>query len=428
MRAFASAVLLGCFADGSAAMHAQGSVQPDRSQAVTSTAAVPRLPLPAGAYGIGRAGYDWTDTTRPDRYSTNPQTHRELMVYVWYPSPKSSADVKGTYLPGAKQMDAVPEIRRAMREDYGENWPLILSGAITSHAAENAPMAKKPVQFPVVILSHGLGGSGFGYTALIEDLVSRGYVVAAIEHTGTAGAVVFPDGRIVPFHRDAPAPDLSAEERWKRMIASVSVGIEEGAADVRFVLDRLTQLNGGNPKSPLEGQLDLNRVAAMGHSAGAEFAARACELDARIKACVDLDGGMVPVAALPEYPDAATVKQPLLFLEGFHDEARMGGNHEQHLAYFKKREEQLNKCPAGTYAVVLRSPGIMHGSFSDDPFLEAGDRPQKLEIARHNFDLITTFIRAFLDKTLDHDKNTIFDTRHPAIPEAEIVPYGNEIH
>lgn len=204
---------------------------------------------------------------------------------------------------------------------------------------------------------------------------------------------------------------------------SVSVGIEEGASDVRFVLNHLMNLNTG--RSQFAGRLDPNRVAAMGHSAGAEFAARACQLDSRFAACVDLDGGMVPVAALPEYPDGATIRQPLLFLEAYHDEAHMGGTHAQHLEYFKKREEQLKKCPAGTYAVVLRSPGIMHGSFSDDPFLAAGDRAQEINAARHTFNLITTFVRAFLDKTLDRNKGTLFDTHHPAIPEAEIVPYGH---
>ena len=424
MRAFASAILLGCISGCYTAILPQTSTQPGTSQPMSASAAVPRLPLPAGTYGIGRVGFDWTDTTRPDRYSSNPQAHRELMVYVWYPTAANPSCTKGTYLPGARQMDESPDIQRRMRDDYQANWPLIVSNAIYSHAVDSAPIVNTPRRFPLVIFSHGLGGTGFGHTALIEDMVSHGYVVAAIEHTETAGVVLFSDGRLVPFHQDQPTPDLSPEERWKRLLASVSVGIEEGAADVRFVLDRLTQLNAGNPKSAFAGRLDLNRVAAMGHSAGAEFAARACELDTRFKACVDLDGGMVPVAALPEFPDGATVKQPLLFLEAYHDEAHMGGSHEQHLEYFKKREEQLKQCSAGTFAVVLRSPGIRHGSFSDDPFLEAGDRAQQIKTAQHNLDLITTFIRAFLDRTLDDDKGTIFDSQKPAIPDAEIVPYG----
>ncbi len=321
------------------------------------------------------------------------------MVYLWYPTDQA-AGAKGAYLPSARQMDADPELQKRMRDDYGVNWPLIVSGAIYSHAVDDAAPAKEPLKFPVVLLSHGLGGSGFGYTSLIEDLVSRGYLVAAIEHTYTAGAVVFPNGTIVPQHHDQPVPGLTPEEGMKRMMASAGATITEGAADVRFVLDKLTALNDGRPGSAaLAGRLDLNKVAAMGHSAGAEFATRACQLDARFKACVDLDGGMVPVSALPEYPDGATLKQPLLFLEVDDPKAKMFGTHEQLLAYFKKKEEQLQTCVPGSYAVGLRPPGITHGSYSDDPLLEAAN-PAQANAARHNLDLIETFVRAFLDQTL----------------------------
>jgi acetyl esterase/lipase len=50
-------------------------------------------------------------------------------------------------------------------------------------------------------------------------------------------------------------------------------------------------MNGDTQRFLLAGRVDLKRAAAMGHSAGAEFAARACQLDARFKACIDLDGG-----------------------------------------------------------------------------------------------------------------------------------------
>lgn len=425
MGALANAFAIGWLATACMFPQAQAGSPPARRQDAPARAAVPRLPLPSGQYGIGRVGYDWIDTSRPDRYARNPRVPRELMVHVWYPTSVKRKEARGIYLPGAKRMNSIPAVQQIMRDDYQSNWQLIVSGSIHSHAVENAPISKTPRQFPLVILSHGMGGSGFGYTALIEDLVSHGYVVAAIEHTETADAVYFPDGRIVPFHQDAPPPGLTPEERWKRMLQSVSVGIEEGAADVRFVLDQLTKLNAGQPNSALAGRLDLHRVAAMGHSAGAEFSARACELDARFKACVDLDGGMVPVAALPEYPDGATVKQPLLFLEAYHPESRMGGTHEQHLQYFKKREEQLQKCPAGTYAVVLKSTGMMHGSFSDDPFLEAGDSADKINRAQHNFNLIVTYIRGFLARTLDHDKSTLFDLKSAPNPEAEVAAYGH---
>jgi dienelactone hydrolase len=383
----------------------------------------PELRIPSGPFGIGRIGCDWTDTSRPDQFSSYPNAHRRLMVYLWYPTSQKSADAKGAYLPGAKQMDADAAAQAVMREDYGAIWPLIVSGVIHSHAVDNAAVATRPMKFPAIILSHGAGGSGFGYTSLIESLVSHGYVVAAIEHTYGAGAVVFPDGKIVlPQHDPVPA-GLSADERFKRMAESIGAGITEGAADERFVLDKLTALDNGEA-SPLAGRLDLNEVAAMGHSAGAEFAARACQLDARFKACVDLDGGMVPIAALPEYPDGATQKQPLLFLEAYHPESNMGGSHEQHAAYFNKKEEQFKTCcPVGSYAVELRSPGIVHGSFSDDPLLESGDRATDADNARHNLDLIEKYVRDFLDLTLQGRKDTLLSPTQS--PEATIRKIGH---
>jgi predicted esterase len=384
-----------------------------------------KLPLPSGRFGIGRIGYDWTDSSRRDRYSAEPSVYRELMVYIWYPTSQNPEKIKGAYMPGADQMDKAPQLQGQIRDEFGPNWPFIVSRAIFSHAAEGAPLAKGPEAFPVVLFSHGLGGTGFEYTFLIENLVSHGYVVASIEHTESAIVVVFPNGRMIPFHVDSAPAGLSPEVRFQRMAQSVSVGINEGAADVRFVLNRLTELNSTDSQHfPLAGRLDLQRVAAIGHSAGAEFAARACELDARFKACVDLDGAMVPVAALPEYPDGETMKQPLLFLEAYYPESRMGGTHAQHEDYFKKREAQLQATRPGSYSVVINSNGMGHGSFSDYPLLAAGDDPAQIKIALHNLDLTQEYIRAFLDKTLRQEKAPLLDAGNTSTPEVTVRIYG----
>src|SRR5205823_2889951 len=77
------------------------------------------------------------------------------------------------------------------------------------------------------------------------------------------------------------------------------------AEDIRFVIGQLTRL-------PMARQLDFARVGALGHSAGGEAAALACQLDARIKACLNQDGAM---HGLPFSRDASgkTMSQPFMY-------------------------------------------------------------------------------------------------------------------
>src|ERR1700678_1520145 len=158
---------------------------PAQTSQTNSVTATPSLPAPSGTFGIGRVGYEWIDRSRPDGYSSDPQAHRDLMVYLWYPSPRGNGEEAGWYLPGAKEMDADPDLQPHVREEFEAAWPLIVSGQIRPHAVENAPVAGSPQTFPLVLFSSG-SGTSFEYTSLIEELVSHGYVVVAIEHTYSA--------------------------------------------------------------------------------------------------------------------------------------------------------------------------------------------------------------------------------------------------
>ena len=384
-----------------------------------------KLPDPSGTFKIGRIGYEWIDASRQDRYSADPRAHRDLMVYLWYPSSQRASGQGAPYWPGAKEMDSDPHVRPQMTEEFGALWPQIVSGTFRSHAVENAPVANIPKQFPLVLLSHGLGGTSFEYTSLIEELASHGYVVVAIEHTYTASAVTFPDGRVIPFHRDLMPAGLSPEQQRKRMGASISLGISEGADDLLFALNKLEGLNiSGTPNFPLAQRLDLKHVAAVGHSAGGAFAARACQLDARISACVSLDGEMPPVAAFPEYPDGKTFQQPVLLLEVDQAGKRMPFSIAQYNDFLKKEEAQLNQCPKGSYHVLLNSPGLFHGSFSDYRLRIAGGNATETEEALHNLRLTESFTQAFLDKYLKGEKAPLLDVPTQS-SEAKVNKYGH---
>jgi predicted esterase len=398
--------------------------------ATTMPGEIAKLPDPSGPFGIGRVGYEWIDASRPDTFSIDPvsadapHAPRALMVYLWYPTPKKVSEKSGIYLPGAKQMDANSEVRSLVKEEFGEVWPQIVSGDLKSHAHENAPIVKSPKSLPVVIFSHGLGSSGFEYTSWIEDLVSNGYVVVAIEHTYTAFAVLFPDGKVVPHRQDPTPAGLSPEQRMQRMMTSTGLEIAQGASDVVFALNKLSSLNRSGQKDfALGGKLDLTRVAAAGHSAGGSYAARACQLDARLRACMSLDGALPPVSAFPEFPDKKKFQQPVLLLEVDHTGDRMPFSPEQYNDFLKIKDAELKLCPPGSYDVLLKSAGMYHGSFSDYRLLAAARHPSETKEALYNLSLIESFSRAFLDKSLNHAKEPLLDSPSQS-SEARVEGYG----
>jgi hypothetical protein len=162
----------------------------------------------------------------------------------------------------------------------------------------------------------------------------------------------------------------------------------------------------------------------MGHSAGGDFVTRACQLDERIKACVSLDGGMPPVSAFPEYPDGKRFHQPVLLLEVDHTSDLKPFTPAQESDYQKEKEAELNRCPAGSYHVTLKAPGLSHGSFSDYGLLAAEGRVGETTIALHNLRLTQSFTLAFLDKYLKQANETLLD-KGSWDPEAAVTRYGH---
>jgi predicted dienelactone hydrolase len=108
--------------------------------------------------------------------------------------------------------------------------------------------------FPVIIFSHGLGGSREGYEYLGRHWVSHGYLSVHLQHLGSDDAVwkhASGEDRLQAMRRAAANPQNS----WNRPL------------DVSFALDQITKLNA--EPGPLRGRVDMERVGVAGHSFGA---------------------------------------------------------------------------------------------------------------------------------------------------------------
>src|SRR5438876_4440435 len=159
---------------------------------------------------------------------------------------------------------------------------------------------------PVVVFTHGFTGTFTDYTFIFEDLASRGYVVASVDHTYEATAVEFPDGRFVKSVLGS-----HWDNTWRTDQQTLSSAVSVRLRDLRFVVDELERLN-SEADSPFAGKLDTGRLAVAGHSLGGMATLRSVLQDTRFRAGVLIDG----------WPDTLTTptQTPVLILAAGHEQ------------------------------------------------------------------------------------------------------------
>jgi len=107
---------------------------------------------------------------------------------------------------------------------------------------------------PVVLFSHGLGGSRTGSAYLGQHWAARGYVAVYVQHPGSDESV----------WKDVPQAQRLAALQSAASMQNTLLRLR----DIPAVLDQLTRWN-AERAHPLGGRLDLSRVGMSGHSFGA---------------------------------------------------------------------------------------------------------------------------------------------------------------
>lgn len=107
-------------------------------------------------------------------------------------------------------------------------------GPFTLTVADGAPLMDG--RHPLVVVSHGSGGSALSHADTAMDLARRGYVVAAVHHTGNT----FDD-----------ESDTGTERMWRNRPAQFSAALDAVLADPE-----------------VGARIDTERIGALGMSAG----------------------------------------------------------------------------------------------------------------------------------------------------------------
>ncbi|MDQ0828346.1 putative dienelactone hydrolase [Streptomyces achromogenes] len=240
------------------------------------------LPPPGGPHALGTAALHLSDRSRRDPWvATLPA--RELMVQLWYPARASTGQPRAPWMTG--QAAEVFQQTGYLLPEYAT--------LPDTHARIGAVPDTRGGRLPVILYSHGHGQHRGSSTALVEELVSHGYIVVTIDHTYDAGQVEFPGGRVERY----AMPPFTAEDDDPVILKAVDVRV----ADTRFVLEELwRRVRGRRDPLPhgLGDILDLSTTAMFGHSLGGATAASAMAAGVPIVAGANLDGSLFgPVVA-----------------------------------------------------------------------------------------------------------------------------------
>ena len=116
--------------------------------------------------------------------------------------------------------------------------------------------------FPIVVFSHGLGGSARGASYYGDHLASHGYVVVYVQHAGSDTAVW--RGVLKP---GAPFAVENVDARaLARTVADPKITLDR-FGDIPFALHEIEAINAA--PGLLHGKIDTSREGMSGHSFGA---------------------------------------------------------------------------------------------------------------------------------------------------------------
>ncbi|MGW1615347.1 alpha/beta hydrolase family protein [Streptomyces sp. NPDC002285] len=365
---------------GSAAPVSAGSALADPA-ASTTLAGSARLPGPTGLHAVGRSTLHLVDHDRPDPWVPSAGA-RQLMVSMYYPARPGTGGATAPYM--------TPEEARLLLELRVPDAtipPEEISGVRTWAHREARPAHGR---FPLVVLSPGFTLPRATLTALAEDLASRGYVVALVDHPYENAGTTLPDGRTLPC---AICDEFSS-------IGGSAVA-RSRAEDVSFVLDRLT---GRHPAWRYARVIDAKRIGMAGHSIGGNAAAATMAADARVKAGVNMDGTFFsPV------PAGGLDGRPFLMI---------GAENRP------PRDTTWDEAWADLdgWKRWLTFDGTDHGSFTDAPLLgeflgipDTAPLPYGRSLA-----LTRAYVSAFFDLHLKGVPQPVLDGPSPANPEVHV--------
>jgi predicted dienelactone hydrolase len=342
------------------------------------------IPNTTGPFAVGTTVRHLVDTARAETLATNYHGPRELMVQFWYPAGLSGNQA------AAREDGLIDRIRQ------------LLVGRPRRRAIPEAQLSAAQARYPMVIFSPSWRGQRGQNLFQVEELASRGYVVAGIDHPYLSRTTVFPDGRVV-HAESGDFWDLSSDDNLRRSFVRIERELAVRTKDIEFVASELERIDQAGSRDRFSGRLDRDRLGVLGYSFGGAAGAQVCRDDRRFKAGIDMGGSMFGEVAETGVP------WPFLFIDDetprpSADELTQSNTQKRLYAQLVERDYRLEASSLekyGGYQIVI--VGTEHGNFTDQPTdLSLGDyfsNLGRINPAR-SFRIINAYTVAFFDQYL----------------------------
>jgi pimeloyl-ACP methyl ester carboxylesterase len=236
-------------------------------------------------------------------------------------------------------------------------------------------------------------------------------VVVASDSPYSTFIVVYNDGRAVTR---TPQGNPGDAGHTPAAIHLAETLVPIWAADLKFELDQMQQLDDSDPDGRFTHRLDLQNVGVFGHSFGGAAALRFCRDDPRCRAGIDIDG--IPFGSAGR----GGMSKPFLFLLGEHGGEAGSG---EILAQFHAIERGLPNQPN-----EITLAGARHFNFSDMALLKEHLLGRVSGLlgpidARRGLAASADCVSAFFDTYLKHQPDALRGGR-PGYPEVRVAPAG----
>lgn len=354
------------------------------------------FPKPTGKYTVG-----YFDSVLSYDYENSKRT---IGYRCFYPS-NSTGKKPTKYFIDFEMAEMFRKASAEFASDEKLKFVFELS-ELDTNCFENVNAAVSEDKFKLVVYSPAYGAHAWSNLIIVEELVSRGYVVLAVSPTGESFCTILGDkkipadneitdkfrtdvGKYMTDTKNGPLSEWTPEmlSDFLEKCAYPASRIKIWTRDVIELVNKISQEN-ENPESLLFGKIDCSEYGIFGHSFGGATAFNTTIFDKRCIAAINIDG----------WQFGANLTKRKLAVPGMiilSDDNFFEGN------YGKNNEEIMR----------LLIPEATHNFFCDAcvlfPDFIRGLENTKID-GNILMDIMKDFVTAFFEKTLMKRKDVDF--------------------